>query len=107
MNRPFYSSEILQTQSRPEGETETVATIDAHFDADSHRLHAHLDCFLRRVNVAGKDLEFREPWLPSAQNASEGVDPEEAGELAHDLFHRWVAKVRNAIAARAESSGSV
>ena len=48
----------------------------------------------------GPDAVTRPEWLPKPQEAREGVDPAEATDLARDLFHRWVGKVRAAVAQR-------
>ena len=100
MSRPFYASDILDTFKSDAGDIELVATIDAQHDPASGKLHAELDAFLRHVRMTGPDAISRPGWLPKPQEASEGVDPSEATDLARDLFHRWTAKVRGASADR-------
>ena len=98
MARPFYASEIIETSKSDSGDIEWVATIDAQHDPGSGRLHARLDAFERRVRMDGPDVIERPEWLPKAQEINEGVDPSEASDLARELFHRWVGKVRAAMA---------
>ncbi len=100
MSRPFYASDIIETQRSDAGDVELVATIDAQHDPDSNRLHAKLDAFLRHVRMTGPDSTTRPAWLPTPQEATEGVDAAEATDLARELFHRWTSKVRAASAQR-------
>ena len=100
MARPFYASEILESSKADSGDVEVVATIDAQHDPADGRLHARLDAFVRQVRMDGPDAITRPDWLPKPQEAHEGVDPAEATDLARDLFHRWVSKVRAAMAQR-------
>ena len=94
MSRPFYASDIIETQKSDSGDIELVATIDAQHDPATGKLHAKLDAFLRHVRMTGPDSTTRPDWLPKPQEASEGVDSAEATDLARELFLRWAAKVR-------------
>lgn len=102
MSRPYYSSEILETLHDGDRETEVVACVEARHDPATEKLHARLDAFLREVNQRGADPELRPSWLPSPQEAIEGVPAEEATAMARELFHHWVVKVREALRAKRE-----
>lgn len=104
MSRPYYASEIIETLHDGDRETEVVAVIEAQHDAETGKLNARLDAFLRDVNQRGPDPEHRPAWLPHPQQAVEGVSAADSTALARELFHRWVGKVREALRAhRGES----
>lgn len=100
-------SEIVTTLEGSTGPEEVVATAEGSYD-DSHRqVEVRLEAFLRPVDLVHAEKHLSADWLPAAQTAREGVDREEASSLARDLFHRWVRKVREAVATHEEERRSV
>ena len=65
-----------------------------------------LEAFLRPAGLLVKEHHFRQPWLPLDETITEGVGREECGDMARDIFHGWVRKVR-ATAPSAPSSPPV
>lgn len=82
---------IIET---PKGSHELCAAADATYEESTHKLVIALDAFLRPVDFRIKEEHYRAPWMPKSETISEGVDSEDSGALARDIFHRWVAKVR-------------
>ncbi|MFM7102951.1 MAG: hypothetical protein ACKOET_13860 [Verrucomicrobiota bacterium] len=95
-------SEIVTTLEGPAGPEEVVATAEGSYDDTHRQVAVQLEAFLRPVDLVHAEQHLAAGWLPAAQTAREGVDREEASSLARDLFHRWVRKVREAVAAHEE-----
>jgi len=96
MKRLIDTSEVLGTVETPEGICEVCASANAGFDDTAGRLVLKLEAFLRPTDLLAKERHFRADWLPVNQTVTEPVEREESGELARDIFHRWVRKVREA-----------
>jgi len=96
-NRIISSSEIIGQFTRDEHEFEVCATAEANFDEPQSQLLMELDSFVRPVDIRLKEQHLPAEWLPKKQRFKESVSHEEAVELAKDIFHRWVGKVRQSI----------
>jgi len=96
MKRVIDTSEVLGTVETPEGVSELCASAVAGFDEADGRLTMTLEAFLRPVDLRAKERHLRADWLPDSQIVTESMDPEETGEVAREIFHRWVRKVREA-----------
>lgn len=96
MNRIIDTSEVLGTVEVPEGSCELCASADAAFDDAKGRLVIKLEAFLRPAGLLVKERHFRADWLPRSETLTEPVGREESGDLAREIFHRWVRKVREA-----------
>jgi len=77
-----------------EGRRELCVAADANFDEAAGRLVVRLEAFLRNTDLVTKEKHSTASWLPQPETVSESVGPEETVELARDIFHRWVRKVR-------------
>jgi hypothetical protein len=96
MKRVIDTSEVLGTLERPEGPAELCASANAAFDEAAGRLVVNLDSFLRTSDLRSREKRFKAGWLPKAESITEQIGPEEARDVARDIFHRWVRKVRAA-----------
>lgn len=96
MKRIINSSEVLGTVELPDGRCELCASADANFDEGASRLIVQLEAFLRPSDLSAKERHFRAAWIPQDETVSESVGREECHEVARDVFHRWVRKVREA-----------
>ena len=97
MKRILSSSEIIGLFTRDEHEFEVCATGEAHFDEGKSQLSMELESFIRPVDLLSKEKHLPADWLPKKQNLKESVSGEEAPDMAKDIFHRWVGKVRQSI----------
>jgi hypothetical protein len=90
-------SEIVGTFGRNGSTAEVCATATGGFDEEAGVLKLKLDSFVRPVDVRVRETHERAPWLPHAQTVTERIARDECSPVAHEVFHRWVAKVRSAI----------
>ena len=96
MKRVIDTSEVLGTVETPEGTCELSASADAGFDEAAGRLVVKLEAFLRPADLLVKERRFRARWLPENETVTESVAREECHDVAREIFHRWVRKVREA-----------
>lgn len=96
MKRVLDTSEVVGTVKMPEGLCELCATADAGFDEAAGLLGIELKVFLRPVGLLVKERHFRTGWLPANETVTESCRRDETGEMAREIFHRWVRKVRDA-----------
>jgi hypothetical protein len=96
MRRVIDTSEVIGTVEMPEGECEVCASALARYDEDTGQLHVDLHAFLRTSDIRKRERHLTAEWLPKPETIAEGVGPDETIELAKDIFHAWVAKVREA-----------
>jgi hypothetical protein len=96
MKRIIDTSEVLGTVEVPEGASELCASAEASFDEEAGRLLVKLEAFLRPTGLLVKERRFRADWLPKNETVTESVAREECHEVAREIFHRWVRKVREA-----------
>jgi hypothetical protein len=90
------TSEVLGTVEVTAGVCELCASADASFDEEAGRLRVKLEAFLRPTDLLVKERHFRADWLPENETVTESVAREESHEVARDIFHRWVHRVREA-----------
>ena len=55
-----------------------------------------LEAFLRPTDLLAKERHLRAAWLPPNETVSESVARDECHEVAREIFHRWVRRVREA-----------
>ena len=99
MKRVIDTSEVLGMVETPEGSSEVCASADAGYDEAAGRLVVKLEAFLRPAGLLVKERHFRTDWLPASETITESVTREESPEVAREIFHRWVRKVREAVPA--------
>ncbi len=97
MKRVISTSEIIGSFARDGREFEVCATAEADFDETSSQLQLELDSFIRPVDLRSKEKHLPTDWLPKKQNLKESVSQDEATDLAKEIFHRWVGKVRQSV----------
>ena len=96
MKRVIYSSEVLGTVEATAGTCELCAAADANFDEVAGRLVVQLEAYLRPLDRLAKEQRLRADWLPENKTVTEAVSLEESWEMAGEIFHHWVRKVREA-----------
>ena len=96
MKRIIDTSEVVGTVDMPQGTCEICADADANYDEEAARLTVKLDAFLRTTDLRSKERRLSADWLPGKETVTESVGPDETVEMARDIFHQWVRKVRKA-----------
>ena len=97
MKRVLSTSEIVQDLDLEAEPRQLCATAEADYDKEHSTLVIRLDSFVRQVHHAGSDVCSRPDWLPKPETLREGVAPDEASDLARDVFRRWTRRVREAV----------
>lgn len=88
------TSEILGTVAMVNGGAEVC--VSAKASHASGKVAVRLDAFLRPIRAQGKEERLSADWLPRPETITESVSIEEVTEVARDIFHIWVRKVRAA-----------
>ena len=101
MKRVTDTTKVLGTVELPQGRCEVCASADAKYDEEATRLEVKMDAFLRTTDLLTKERRFPADWLPKPETVRETVGPDETVEMAHDIFHQWVRRVRQAVPALA------
>ena len=94
MNEIFNTREILGTLELPEGECELSASAVAEYAEGSGNLVVRLDAAVHPRHADRNNSAISVGWLPKGQTVSEFSPIDEAGEIARDIFRRWVRQVR-------------
>ena len=97
MKRIISTSEIIGSFTRGEHKFEVCATAEADFDESKSQLLLDLDSVVQPVDIWSKEHHLPADWLPKKQQLKESVSQDEAVELAKEIFHRWVGKVRQSV----------
>ncbi|MBI3849966.1 MAG: hypothetical protein HY298_06700 [Verrucomicrobia bacterium] len=97
MKRIISTSEIIGSFTRNDREFEVCASAEADFDEARSQLRLELDSFIRPVDIRSKEKHLVADWLPKKESLQESVSQAEAVELAKEIFHRWVGKVRQSV----------
>lgn len=87
-------SEVVEKREMPGGMVEVCAVIESTFDKAQQQLVAQLGSHLQQSNAT---THLRPRWLPADQTLREHVARAEASDVARDMFHRWVRRVRQTI----------
>jgi hypothetical protein len=94
MRRILSTSEVIQDLKLAAEPKELCAAAEADYDDQESTLVIKLDAFVRQVHHARPDVCSRPDWLPRPE-ALRGVGPDEASDMARDIFRRWITKVRD------------
>jgi hypothetical protein len=94
MNSILNTTEIIGTVELPQGDFEVCASADASYDQKGNSLVVRLDANLRPCAKSDNAADGQAIWLPKKQFVTEHVAIDEAGEVARDIFKRWVRKIR-------------
>jgi hypothetical protein len=97
MSAHFSRSEILGTVTQNTLEYEVCASLEGSFDQEHQQLKLRLESFLRATDIRVKEQHLKPSWLPQDEQLREGVGEEDAPDLAREIFHGWVSKVRKAV----------
>ena len=97
MKRVLDTIEVLGGVDIPQGHREVCAVATADYDEDASKLTVTLEAFLRTTELTTKEKRFSAEWLPKPETVRESAGPDEKGDVARDIFHRWVRKVRESV----------
>src|SRR4051812_27734855 len=97
MKKLISKSEIVGLIDWYGKEFEVCASADANFDDAKSRLLVELQSFLRPVDIRSREQHLEISWLPKNQSLVESAGPEEASDLAREIFDCWVKRVRQAV----------
>ena len=97
MRKVLSTSEIIQDLDLEVEPKELCAAAEADYDERKSALVIKLDAFVRQVHHAGPDVCSRPDWLPKAETLRERVPPDEASDMARDIFQRWTKRVRASV----------
>ena len=90
---------MLGEVETPDGTYDVCAEAVALYDEEASKLEVELDAFLRTTDIRIKEKRLCPDWMPKHVHVRESAVPEETGDLARDIFQRWVRKVRESIPA--------
>ena len=77
---------------------ELHATLSAHYEKEAGEVVAELDCYICPDDASHMMEEhFRPAWLPGRQVVRAGSEEGETSEIARDIFHSWVRRVRESV----------
>lgn len=93
----FTTSEQVGVVERDGAPWEVCATAEARYDGTANQVVVELASFLRPVDIRVKEEHQSAGWLPRSQTLRETVARVEATALTREIFHRWVAQVRQSI----------
>jgi hypothetical protein len=99
MKRVIDTSEVLGVVETAEGPREVCAAAEATYEEDTGRLLVNLMAYLRSTDLLSKEKRWTAGWLPKPEIVRESVGPDETVEMARDIFHRWVRRLREAVPA--------
>lgn len=94
MKRVIDSSEVLGTVATADGECELCAEAAANYDDKARQLVVILTAVLRTTDLRTPERCLTPVWLPAPEVIRESVDSSEGHDVARDIFHRWVRKLR-------------
>lgn len=91
----------LAVESESEALGELHATLEAHYEAGARAVMAELDAYVCPDDASHMMEEHLRPdWLPGKQVVRAGGEAGETSEIARDIFHSWVRKVRDSVPGR-------
>lgn len=96
MKRLFFRSQAVGYFKIHEEDFETCATADAQYDELTSRLIVELDSFTRPISILAREEHRMFSWLPKKHTVTESVSPDDAVEMANEIFQKWVKTVRMA-----------
>ena len=91
----------LATEADAEVLGELHATLSAHFNSGTNEVVAELDAYVcpDDANHMMED-RLRPEWLPGKQVVRVGGEAGETSDIARDVFHSWVRRVRESVPGR-------
>lgn len=80
---------------------ELHATLAAHYEKEKGEVVAELDAYVCPDDASHMMEEHLRPdWLPERQVVRAGGDAGETSDIARDVFHSWVTRVRESVPGR-------
>jgi hypothetical protein len=91
----------LTVEAESEMLGELHATLEAHYEAVAGEVVAELDAYVcpDDANHMMED-HLRPEWLPGKQVVRAGGEAGETSDIARDVFHSWVRRVRESVPGR-------
>jgi len=91
----------LAVESESEALGELHATLSAHYEVGAGEVVAELDAYVcpDDANHMMED-RLRPEWLPGKQVVRVGGEAGETSDIARDVFHSWVRRVRESVPER-------
>ena len=99
MKRVIDTTEVLGQVETADGKYDVCAEAVALYDEEATKLEVDLDAFLRTSDIRAKENKFSPDWLLKHAHVRESAALDETGDLAREIFQRWVRKVRDSIPA--------
>jgi hypothetical protein len=80
---------------------ELHATLSAYYEQATHEVVADLDAYVCPDDASHMMEDHVRPgWLPGRQVVRAGGESGETSEIARDIFHSWVRRVRESVPER-------
>jgi hypothetical protein len=76
---------------------EVFATAEASYDDSSHEVVVILDAHVCPEDASDPMRHLRPAWLSKGETVRVSGDVHERSDIAHDVFHSWVGKVRTSM----------
>jgi hypothetical protein len=107
MNHSFSLGELIEklplrfaAEASEEALGELHATLSAHYEKAAGEVVAELDSYVCPDDASHMMEEHLRPdWLPGKQVVRAGGESGETSEIARDIFHSWVRRVRESVPA--------
>lgn len=107
MNHSISLGELVEKvpMSWASGEVEVLgevhATLSAHYETEASQVVAELDAYVCPDDASHMmEDRLRPGWLPEKQLVRVGAEAGETSDIARDVFHSWVRRVRESVPER-------
>ncbi len=87
------ATQVISTTEIEGAPYEVCAEAQASHDRRSHLLTVTLNAFVRALNQEHLAKTATPDWLPPSETVHEYIEPEEAHEMASDIFASWCHRV--------------
>lgn len=102
MNHSISLGELVKTVPMVvkgvEAMMEVHATLSAHYEQGTQEVVAEVDAYVCPDDASHMmEDHLRPEWLPSKQVVRVGGEAGETSDIARDVFHSWVRRVRESV----------
>jgi hypothetical protein len=87
------ATQVISTTEINGAPFEVCAEADASHDRRSHLLTVTLQSFVRGLSQETLGQKLTPDWLPPSETVHEYIEPDEAHEMASDIFASWCHRV--------------